>query len=179
MKRNRQILVIVFLISIVIALLSMMGNPAEIWHIVFIMAIVFLTIFLKNNLAHKQQLPNHQKWPEPYNMPLIIRWDRPYLYIGAKWGYGFDYLMAPQNMNLQNRIDQIILWTQNTSDIRTILWKDKIDSFEDFQELLQYIFSTSIPTDIIGNKIKYSMNFGSRRLNIIVQDNWIILTITF
>ena len=156
-----------------------MGNPSEIWHIVLFMAIVFLTIFLKNNLAHKQQVYNHRKWPEPYTMPFIIRWGKPYLYIRAKWGYGFDYLMAPQNMSLQNRIDQITLWTQDTSDIRTILWKDKIESFEDFQELLQYIFSISIPTEVIGNKRQYSMNFGTRVLNIVVQDRWTIVTITF
>lgn len=179
MKQYKQIIIIVALFSIVIALLNIMGNPAEILHILFFMSVVFIAISLKNALVRNNKVSMKEKWPEPYSIPMLVRWDQAYFYIWAKWGWGFDYLMFPQNMTLQTRIDQITLWTQNTPGIRTILWKDKIESFEDFEELLRFIIWSVPPIGIIGNKTRYSMYFGMRQLNIITQANWAILTITF
>jgi hypothetical protein len=88
--------------------------------------------------------------------------------------------MAPQNASLQTRIDQIILWTQNTKTIRTILWKDMIESFEDFEQVLLFIVVSSTRNDIQSDKVIYSMDFGMRQLNIIVdKTDGMILTITF
>lgn len=179
MKQYKQIIIIVALFSIVLSLLFIMRNPIEILYFLFFMSIAFAARLHNNNLARKKKISKIEKWTEIYTIPMLMRWDQPYLYIWAKWGWGFDYLMLPQNMSLLNRIDQIVLWTQNTTGIRTILRKDKMESFEDLIQLIEFIIWSVHPIGIIGNKTRYSMDFGSRRLNIITQANWAVLTITF
>jgi hypothetical protein len=179
MKYNKQIMLILVLISMVVLLAWLIGNHIGILHILFFIGIYFLAKTIEHNQNRKINSLRKNSKVVSYESPHLIRWDIRYLFVWAKWGWGFDYLMVPQNMSLQNRIDQIIAWTQNTSGIRTILWKDKIESFEDFEELLQFIIWSVPPIGIIGDKTRYSMDFGSRRLNIIVQENWSVLTITF
>lgn len=175
MNYNKQIITIIFLVSILVILITITRDHKGIPIMYFYILVTWLAIFYKN----KSEPSKPEKWVEPYSMPLIVRWGKPYLYIWAKWGFGFDYLMLPQNMGLMNRIDQIILWTENSSEIRTILWKEKIESFEDFEKVLWFIIAHAIPDKILGDKLRYSMNFGLRKLNIIAQDNWTILTVTF
>jgi hypothetical protein len=157
-----------------------MEETNEIIYLLLYLSIVFIAIFLRNSYNQKNKKTKIDKLPDPYEVPFVIHRSIAYLYIWAKAGWWFDYLLTPQNMSLQTRVDQIILWTQNTKDIYLILWKNKIESFEDFNMVLQYIISSSTRKELTDNKAVYSMNFDMRQLNIVVSIiDGSILTITF
>ena len=56
MKQYKQIITIIALLSVVIALLSIFGQPNEIFYFLAYMAILFIAISLKNALVRKNKV---------------------------------------------------------------------------------------------------------------------------